>query len=99
MPSIGLPELVVIGMIVILVFGASRLPQLGEGLGRTVRNLKRSLQDDPRIGVQGTDGRPPTPAQQANTRPQNEPPRSSQPPDLEISDAELVSNEPPDRTS
>ena len=30
-------------MILLLVFGASRLPQLGEGLGRAIRNLKRSV--------------------------------------------------------
>ena len=43
MPTFGLGELVVILMLVVLVFGATRLPQLGEGIGKAVANFKRSL--------------------------------------------------------
>jgi len=42
-PNLGVGELVVIFMILLLVFGASRLPALGEGLGRTIRGFKRGL--------------------------------------------------------
>jgi sec-independent protein translocase protein TatA len=41
-------ELVVIFMILLLVFGASRLPALGEGLGRTIRGFKRGFGGDDR---------------------------------------------------
>jgi sec-independent protein translocase protein TatA len=44
-------ELVVILLIVLLVFGASRLPQLGESLGKAVRGLKRGLNSDDDIEV------------------------------------------------
>jgi sec-independent protein translocase protein TatA len=44
-------ELVVILLIVLLVFGASRLPQLGESLGKAVRGLKRGLNSDDDIDV------------------------------------------------
>jgi sec-independent protein translocase protein TatA len=44
-------ELVVILIIVMLVFGASRLPQLGEGVGKAIRNLKRGLSADDDIDV------------------------------------------------
>jgi sec-independent protein translocase protein TatA len=44
-------ELLVILIIVMLVFGAGRLPQIGEGLGKAVRNLKRGLQADDDIDV------------------------------------------------
>ncbi len=43
MGSLGMSELVIILWIVIVIFGASRLPQLGKGLGEGIRNFKGSL--------------------------------------------------------
>ncbi len=43
MGSLGMSELVIILLIVIVIFGASRLPQLGKGLGEGIRNFKVSL--------------------------------------------------------
>lgn len=51
MGGIGVPELVLVLLIMVLVFGASRLPQIGEGLGKAIRNLKRGLQSDDDIDV------------------------------------------------
>jgi sec-independent protein translocase protein TatA len=39
--GIGLPEALVIGVILLVVFGARRLPDIGSGLGRTIRELKK----------------------------------------------------------
>lgn len=39
----GLQELLVILLIVIIIFGASKLPQLGKGLGEGIRNFKKGL--------------------------------------------------------
>ena len=36
----GLPELLIILVIVILIFGANRLPEIGRGIGRGIRNFK-----------------------------------------------------------
>ncbi len=44
--SLGLPELLVIFLIVIVIFGAGKLPQLGKGLGDGIRNFKNSLKGD-----------------------------------------------------
>lgn len=44
--SLGLPELLVILVIVIIIFGASKLPQLGRGLGEGIRNFKDSIKPD-----------------------------------------------------
>ena len=55
MPNIGFPELLVIAMILTLVFGASRLPQLGGSMGRAIRKLKRSFDEDERIEVKRVD--------------------------------------------
>jgi sec-independent protein translocase protein TatA len=41
--GMGFGELVLILVIVMVVFGATKLPQLGDGLGRAIKNFKRSL--------------------------------------------------------
>jgi sec-independent protein translocase protein TatA len=41
--SLGLPELLLIFAIVLVVFGASRLPQLGKGLGEGIANFREGL--------------------------------------------------------
>ncbi len=46
MGKIGLPELVIILIIVIVIFGGSRLPQLGKGIGSAIKNFKDGLKDD-----------------------------------------------------
>jgi sec-independent protein translocase protein TatA len=40
MGRIGLPELVIILIIIILIFGANRLPEIGRGIGKGIRNFK-----------------------------------------------------------
>jgi sec-independent protein translocase protein TatA len=40
MGRLGIPELVIILVIVILIFGANRLPEIGRGIGRGIRNFK-----------------------------------------------------------
>ena len=42
----GFQELLVILLIVIIIFGASKLPQLGKGLGEGIRNFKKGLKAD-----------------------------------------------------
>ncbi|MDA3864526.1 MAG: twin-arginine translocase TatA/TatE family subunit [Deltaproteobacteria bacterium] len=39
------PELLIILLIIIVVFGASKLPKLGEALGKSIKNFKSSVQD------------------------------------------------------
>lgn len=43
--GLGMPELIVILIIVMLIFGGSRLPQLGEGLGKAIKGFKKGLSD------------------------------------------------------
>lgn len=40
---IGFMELVLILLIVIIIFGAGKLPQIGEGLGKAISNFKKSV--------------------------------------------------------
>jgi sec-independent protein translocase protein TatA len=41
--GLGFGELVIILLIVTVVFGATKLPQLGDGLGRAIKNFKKSV--------------------------------------------------------
>jgi sec-independent protein translocase protein TatA len=45
MGPIGLPELILILLILIVVFGATRLPEIGKGLGQAINNFKSSVKD------------------------------------------------------
>ena len=45
MPKLGLPEMLVILLIVIIIFGANRLPQLGRGIGSAIKNFKEGIKD------------------------------------------------------
>jgi sec-independent protein translocase protein TatA len=45
--GLGLPEMLLVLLIIILIFGAGRLPELGRGVGEGIRNLKQSLRDEP----------------------------------------------------
>ena len=46
MPSIGAPELILIALVVLLLFGASRLPKLGRSMGQGISGFKKGLKDD-----------------------------------------------------
>jgi sec-independent protein translocase protein TatA len=45
-PMLGTPELLVILLIIIVIFGASKLPQLGDALGRSIKNFKSAVNDE-----------------------------------------------------
>ncbi len=47
MCGLGMPELIIILVIALVIFGGSRLPQLGEGLGKAIRGFKKGLSDSP----------------------------------------------------
>ena len=49
--GIGMPELIIILVIVLIVFGAGKLPQIGEGLGKGIRNFRKSTKDQEEIDV------------------------------------------------
>lgn len=44
---IGLPEMLIILTIIVLIFGASRLPEIGRGIGQGIKNFKSSVKDTP----------------------------------------------------
>ena len=48
MGRLGMPELLIILLIIILVFGANRLPEIGRGIGRAIRNFRDAEKEGPR---------------------------------------------------
>ena len=54
---IGLPELLLLGLVVLLVFGPKRLPEMGRSMGRGLREFKNSVgsHDNDPIDLTGVD--------------------------------------------
>ena len=49
--SFGWMELVLILVIVLIIFGAGKIPQLGEGIGKAIKGFKKSVNEDEAIDV------------------------------------------------
>lgn len=62
MGQIGLPELIVILLVVIILFGAKKLPEIGSALGKAIREFKKAgkdIQDDVKDAIKEDDERKP----------------------------------------
>ena len=49
--GLGLPEIILVLGIIVLIFGATRLPQIGEGLGKGIKNFRGAIKEPPEIDV------------------------------------------------
>ena len=72
--SMGITELVLILFIVLIIFGAGKLPQLGEGLGKAIKGFKKSVHEAEAIELEAN--------QQAQAQPGAQPtdPMAAAPP-------------------
>ena len=43
--GIGMPELLIILVIILIIFGAGKLPEIGAGLGKGIKNFKKATSD------------------------------------------------------
>ena len=43
--GIGMPELIIILIIILIIFGAGKLPEIGAGMGKAIRNFKGATSD------------------------------------------------------
>jgi sec-independent protein translocase protein TatA len=46
MRSLGAPEILIIALVILLLFGAKKLPELAKGLGEGIKNFKNSVKTD-----------------------------------------------------
>ncbi len=49
--GIGLPELLVLLLIALIIFGANKLPEIGSGLGKAIRNFKKATSEPEEIDI------------------------------------------------
>ncbi|MEW6215398.1 MAG: twin-arginine translocase TatA/TatE family subunit [Nitrospirota bacterium] len=49
--GLGMQELIIILVIVVILFGATRLPQIGRGIGEAIRNFKKGVSEPDEIDV------------------------------------------------
>ena len=45
--GIGMPELIIILIIILIIFGAGKLPEIGSGIGKGIKNFKKATNDQP----------------------------------------------------
>lgn len=53
--SLGAPELIVIFVVALVVFGPSKLPELGKSLGEAIRGFKKAVSDPEQTPVENSD--------------------------------------------
>lgn len=49
--GLGMPELIILLIIILVIFGAGRLPEIGRGIGEAIRNFRKSSTEPPEIDV------------------------------------------------
>ena len=45
--GIGMPELIIILIIILIIFGAGKLPEIGSGIGKGIKNFKKATTEPP----------------------------------------------------
>ncbi|MFZ3138265.1 MAG: twin-arginine translocase TatA/TatE family subunit [Thermodesulfovibrionales bacterium] len=49
--GLGTQELIIILIIIVILFGATRLPQIGSGIGQAIKNFKKGVKESDEIDV------------------------------------------------
>ena len=63
--GIGMQEMLIILVVVLVLFGAKKLPEIGGGLGRAIRNFRKAQEEPDEIDISATKKAEPAPQQEA----------------------------------
>ncbi len=90
--SFGWMELLLILFIVLIIFGAGKIPQLGEGLGKAIKGFKKSIHEVDAIDVTSAQDQPPQPSQATEAPPPQSVP--DQPTEAPAAQAQVATPQP-----
>ena len=65
---LGTQDIFLIGIIVVVLFGATRLPQIGSGIGQAIRNFKKGISESEEIDAKPKDKIDATPGKDSSKR-------------------------------
>jgi sec-independent protein translocase protein TatA len=51
--GLGMPELIIILVIIVIIFGAGKLPEIGSGIGKGIKNFKKATREEDKEKIEG----------------------------------------------
>jgi sec-independent protein translocase protein TatA len=66
--GIGMPELIIILVIVLIIFGANKLPEIGGGMGRAIKNFKKATSEPEEIDVSSSNSKADTSKEESDKK-------------------------------
>lgn len=70
--GIGMPELIIILIIILIIFGAGKLPEIGSGIGKGIKNFKKASNEHQEVSEEPEEIEAPQDKDQSKGKPQKD---------------------------